>query len=145
MEEFFKNIDPIVRWITPFLTIIIGLVIFIYKSKVKELDQRIEKEVKDRKDDIKNVIELLKNFEEERKKSDKELIKNFSEEAKDEREWRASMVEKQQKQVNDIYDKLEDMNICINRVIEKIENYMISQEKICNERHKWNGVNRRSP
>ena len=30
------------------------------------------------------------------------------------------------------------------RVIEKLESHIISQDKICNERHKWNGSDRRS-
>ncbi len=141
--DVLSMIDGILRWVTPLLAAIITLIIFIYKSKMKELEQKIEEEKEERKEDTKNIIGLFKSYREERKDIDKELLQGFSEIIKEERNWKLNMDEKQSSQFSLISTKIENLNVCINRTAEKIENYMGSQEKICEERHKWNGVNRR--
>ena len=79
-SDFFTTFGKMVRWVTPLLATIISLTVFVYRSKVKDLEKKIETEKNDRKE------------------ADKELLKIFSEETKDEKEWRDGMVGKQEKQ-----------------------------------------------
>ena len=132
-SDFFATFDKIIRWATPLLLAIISLSIFIYKSKIKDIEQKIEEEREARKEAIKDIIESFRGYKEEQKSIAKELVQCVAE-----------MEKKQGSQVSIMIDKIEDLNVCVNRTTEKIENYMYSQEKICAERHKWNGQERRS-
>lgn len=143
-SDFFSVFDKVLRWATPLLVAIISLSIFIYKSKIKDIEQRIEEERERRKEAIKDIIDTFKSYKEEKKNTDKELFQCVTELIKEERKWKSDMEEKQGHQASIIIDKIEDLNVCVNRTTEKIENYMYSQEKICAERHKWNGQERRS-
>jgi hypothetical protein len=150
----FSTIDQVVRWVTPLFAVIISLGVFIYRSKVKELEKLIQTEreerrkellveKEERKEAIKIVSELLKCYKDERKDTDKELLQGISDAMREERQWKSELEEKQSAHIHAISSKLEDLNICINRTSEKIESYINSQERICNERHKFTGTDRR--
>lgn len=143
-SDFFVTFDKIVRWITPLLVAIISLSIFIYKSKVKELEQKLDEEKERRKELVKEIMESFKNYKDEKKNADKELLQYVTDLIKEERKWKSDMEAKQGSHVSIMIDKIEDLNVCVNRTSDKIENYMYSQEKICAERHKWSGQERRS-
>ena len=135
MDEAFKIADSVVRWSTPIIGAFITLLVFIYRSKVKELERLIEDEKVIRIKEITHVIQEMNNYENERKLAHKDLLSMFKEGLKEERIFRTDMIIKQANQIEKIFEKIEDVLVSIGRLDQRLESHVFNQEKICKLNH----------
>lgn len=133
--EVLNIADQIIRWITPLLAIVVSLSIYIYRSKVKELEGRIEREEKSRKEDITNVMNAIKTSEDERKKDNAALILTFKEGIKEERSFRSEVMLRHTEHIEDIFKKLEELATLVGKIEQKLDSTIDYQEKICSINH----------
>jgi hypothetical protein len=133
--EVLNITDQIIRWFTPLLAIVVSLSIYIYRSKVRSLEERIDKEEKARKEDITNVMNAIKSSEEERKKDNATLIATFKEGIKEERSFRSEVMLRHTEHIEDIFKKLEELANLVGKISQKLDSTIEFQEKICAINH----------
>jgi len=127
--------DQLIRYSSPLLIIIASLTIYIYRSKVKDLETKLgeekedrEAEVKvekdDRKESILNVVALIKQIEDDVKEGIKE-----------ERNFRTEVMVKQGNQIDEINKRLEDGSVLFGKISQKLDSHMENQQTICRINH----------
>lgn len=92
MNEALQIADQIIRWVTPFVAGFIALLVFIYRGKVTELEKLIETEKGERDEEIKKIMLIINDYEEDRKVAQKDLLGMFKEGLREEREFRTDMI-----------------------------------------------------
>jgi len=158
MSDVFKVVDQVIRWVSPIVAVIISLLVFIYRSKIRELENEIEdekeariialsyekearkndfiKEQEARLKDFDSIFKIVETNEAERKVSQKELLVMFKDGLKEEREFRTDMIIKQANQIDKIFEKIEDVLISISTLNQRLESHIDTQERICQLNHK---------
>lgn len=127
--------DKIIKWGGIVATTLIGLLVFIYRSKIKDLEDKIATEKLEREKEIKAMLELIKEFRNDRELVEKELLVTFKEGIKEEREFRTSVMISQGGHIENIFEKLKEVSICVGRLEERLINNIANQEKICELHH----------
>jgi len=135
MDEAFKIADSIVRWVTPIVGAFITLLVFIYRSKIKELERLIDEEKVARIKEIADVMQEMNTYENERKLAHKDLLSMFKEGLREEREFRTDMIIKQSNQIEKIFEKIEAVHVSIEKLDTRVEGHIVNQDKICKLNH----------
>lgn len=135
MNEVLQIADQVIRWVTLVAGGFVALLIFIYRSKVKELEKLIQEEKEDRAKETATIMQIINTYEEERKQAHKDLLIMFKEGLREEREFRTDMIIKQSNQIEKIFEKIEDVLVSIGRLDQRLESHVINQDKICKLNH----------
>ena len=133
--EALRVIDQIVRWVTPLLAAAVSLAIYVYRAKVKELEREIKEEIKIRKEAINDVLNVIKEYEEDRKQADEHLVQAFKEGIREERGFRTEVMVKQAEHIEHIFESLQELNSTLVRINQKLISHIENQEKICSINH----------
>jgi len=128
---FYDILDKIVRWVSPLVAAIAGLIIFVYRSKVRDLEEKINLEKAEREKDIADLKKLIETQSNAMREMETTILNTFKEGLREEREFRTGVSIKQAEHIEKIFEKLEDLATQFSRLDQKMLSHIDSQEKIC--------------
>lgn len=147
--DIFTVIDRVVAWVTPILAIVIGLAVYIYRDKTKNVEKKIadlkedledeeekfkkllERESEERKRDIEAILLKIKDMESTFKEAVVDLQNAFKDGIKEERSFRNEILIQHSNNIEKLFSKLDEVSVKIGQIDQKLESHIENQKRIC--------------